>query len=77
MAASVSASTPSISLHPVRASSRPGFRKPRRITITLPYGAYQRLLARSEREGRSLSNIAAFLLESATAEPKPGGARLI
>lgn len=44
------------------------FRSPKRITITLPYGAYQRLLERSQREGRSLSNLAAFLLESAVGE---------
>lgn len=43
----------------------PAFRAPRRITITVPYGAYQRLLERSELEGRSLSNLAAFLLENA------------
>lgn len=43
----------------------PAFRAPRRITITVPYGAYQRLLERSELEGRSLSNLAAYLLENA------------
>jgi len=43
----------------------PAFRAPKRITITVPYGAYQRLLERSSLEGRSLSNLAAFLLESA------------
>ena len=39
-------------------------RAPRRITITLPYRIQQALLERSEREGRSLSNLAAYLLES-------------
>ncbi|MFM7268631.1 MAG: ribbon-helix-helix domain-containing protein [Cyanobium sp.] len=49
---------------------QPAFRAPRRITITVPYLAHQRLLRRSEREGRSLSNLMAFLLESAlAAEP--------
>lgn len=43
-------------------------RSPKRITITVPYGAYQRLLERSQREGRSLSNLAAFLLETAVGE---------
>lgn len=47
----------------------PAFRAPRRITITVPYGAYQRLLERSELEGRSLSNLAAFLLENAMTDP--------
>lgn len=37
---------------------------PKRISITVSYEAYQRLLDRSDREGRSLSNLAAFLLES-------------
>jgi hypothetical protein len=38
-------------------------RKPRRITINLPEAAYEKLLARSSQEGRSLSNLASFLLE--------------
>jgi len=41
------------------------FRAPRRISITLPYETYSRLLERSSQQGRSLSNLAAFLLESA------------
>ena len=40
------------------------FRSPRRITITIANAAYERLLERSDQEGRSLSNLAAFLLES-------------
>lgn len=40
------------------------FRSPKRISITVPYGAYQRLLECSDQQGRSLSNLAAFLLES-------------
>jgi hypothetical protein len=42
------------------------FRAPTRITITLPYSTYQRLIDRSDQEGRSLSNLAAFLLETVT-----------
>jgi len=45
------------------------FRYPRRISITVPYGAYQRLLDRTDQEGRSLSNLAAFLLESTLSNP--------
>jgi hypothetical protein len=41
----------------------PAIRSPRRITITVPYQLYERLVERSNREGRSLSNLAAFLLE--------------
>lgn len=37
---------------------------PKRITITVPYETYQRLVLRSDNEGRSLSNLSAFLLES-------------
>lgn len=40
------------------------FRSPKRISITVSYRAHQRLLDRSDQEGRSLSNLAAFLLES-------------
>jgi hypothetical protein len=41
------------------------FRSPTRISITLPDCTYQYLLRRSDEEGRSLSNLAAFLLEMA------------
>lgn len=41
------------------------FQAPRRITITVPYAAYTQLMQRSDYEGRSLSNLAAFLLEQA------------
>jgi len=47
-----------------RPNQRPeSFRSPKRITITVPYQIYQNLTERSDREGRSLSNLAAFLLE--------------
>jgi hypothetical protein len=39
------------------------FRKPIRVTITLPHNIYNHLKVRSDEEGRSLSNLAAFLLE--------------
>lgn len=39
------------------------FRSPTRISITVPHCTYQHLLRRSDAEGRSLSNLAAFLLE--------------
>ncbi len=41
------------------------FRTPRRLTITIPYGTYRELIERSDEQGRSLSNLAAYLLESA------------
>ena len=40
-------------------------RQPRRISITLSYQVHEALLSRSEEEGRSLSNLCAFLLEEA------------
>lgn len=39
------------------------FRKPQRISVTLPLSVYKPLLERSDQEGRSLSNLAAWLLE--------------
>ncbi|MEB3334759.1 MAG: hypothetical protein VKP70_07215 [Cyanobacteriota bacterium] len=39
------------------------FRKPVRVTITLPHNIYLYLKKRSDEEGRSLSNLAAFLIE--------------
>ena len=43
------------------------FRKPRRITVTVPDQIYRILMDRSSREGRSISNLAAYLLECAVA----------
>ena len=37
--------------------------KPQRITITISWSVYQRLLAVSNEQGRSLSNTAAYWLE--------------
>lgn len=41
-----------------------GFRRPVRVSITVPHHIHQALLSRSDQEGRSLSNLAAFLLEA-------------
>lgn len=38
-------------------------RRPRRISITIPYNVAISLETRCDREGRSLSNLAAYLLE--------------
>lgn len=45
--------------------SYPNFvmRKPHRVSLTLPDSAFQELIALSNAQGRSLSNLAAFLLE--------------
>jgi hypothetical protein len=41
------------------------FRKPQRITITIPYGLWKTLQDRADHEGRSLSNLCCYVLESA------------
>ncbi|QVL52551.1 MAG: hypothetical protein KFB97_14300 [Cyanobium sp. M30B3] len=41
------------------------FRKPQRITITIPHAVYENLSTISFRDGRSMSNLASFLLERA------------
>lgn len=43
----------------------PGYtgRSPKRITITIPYSTFDAIVRRSNDEGRSLSNLAAFILE--------------
>ncbi|MFZ0406907.1 MAG: hypothetical protein WAM11_02175 [Cyanobium sp.] len=44
-------------------------RQPRRITITLSYHVHEALLSRSEEEGRSVSNLCAYLLEDSLRNP--------
>jgi macrodomain Ter protein organizer (MatP/YcbG family) len=55
-------------------------RQPRRISITLSYHVHEALLTRSEEEGRSVSNLCAFLLEDALREQQrtmvPGSASM-
>ena len=62
----------------------PHFRAPRRVTITIPWSTYSDLLLRADHQGRSLSSLAAFLLElqlqslacsSAPAAPAPRALR--
>lgn len=50
----------------------PIFRRPRRITITLALQTYEQLQQRCDLEGRSLSNLAAFLLEQGLQPSKHG-----
>ncbi len=47
-------------------------RSPRRLTVTIPYALYERLVAESDHQGRSLSNYAAFLLETSLGPMPPG-----
>jgi hypothetical protein len=50
-------------------------RKPQRISITISQSTYERLVSRSDLEGRSVSNLAAYLLENGLglAEAVPSG----
>ncbi|MFN7901160.1 MAG: ribbon-helix-helix domain-containing protein [Synechococcaceae cyanobacterium] len=41
------------------------FRKPVRITITIANATFDQLQRRSDLEGRSMSNLSAYLLEGA------------
>jgi hypothetical protein len=41
------------------------FRAPKRLSVTLPHATYEQLVQQSGWEGRSISNLAAFLLENA------------
>lgn len=47
-------------------------RQPRRISITLSFHVHEALLSRSEEEGRSVSNLCAFLLEDALRDSNRG-----
>lgn len=51
----------------------PAMRRPQRICITVSFATYQSLQDRSLREGRSLSNLAAFLLEKQLQLPTESG----
>jgi macrodomain Ter protein organizer (MatP/YcbG family) len=39
-------------------------RKPKRISITLAFNAWHQLVNKSDYEGRSVSNLAAYLIET-------------
>jgi transcription initiation factor TFIIIB Brf1 subunit/transcription initiation factor TFIIB len=50
------------------------FKTPRRISVTVPFAIYDQLAEKSDLEGRSVSNLAAYLLEAALSrlqEPEP------
>lgn len=53
--------------HPTHGHQRRAInlKSPRRITITIPYSTFVHLLRCSDDQGRSLSNLAAYLLERA------------
>ena len=43
-------------------------RSPKRLTITIPFSLFEKVVARSNEEGRSLSNLCAYLIERAIGE---------
>lgn len=46
-------------------------RSPKRLTITIAFAVFSSLEKRSTSEGRSLSNLAAFLIENALKDSLP------
>ena len=50
------------------ASSTIVLKAPRRITITIPHSTFEHLIQRSDEQGRSLSNLAAYMLERSCQE---------
>jgi len=46
-------------------------KSPKRITITIPFSTFAYLIKRSAEEGRSLSNLAAYILERASTVEAP------
>jgi hypothetical protein len=51
------------------AETHVAFRKPVRITITVSHHTHQALTERCDQEGRSLSNLAAYMLENSLNNP--------
>ena len=47
-------------------------RRPQRLTITVSYAVATHLIEQSNNQGRSMSNLAAYLLERALTEPDNG-----
>jgi hypothetical protein len=52
-------------MNPLITSHSLAFRKPMRISITVSFSTCQQLLRMSGEQGRSVSNLAAFLIEGA------------
>ena len=47
------------------------FRSSKRLTVTLPQSTYDQLVARSNDQGRSISNLSSYLLERAMSDGQP------
>lgn len=48
-------------------------RAPQRLTITMSWAAFDRLSKRATEEGRSLSNLGAWLIERSLCDGQQGG----
>lgn len=53
----------------IPAATHIAFRKPVRITITVSHHTHLALTERCDQEGRSLSNLAAYMLENSLKNP--------
>jgi hypothetical protein len=53
----------------IPAETHIAFRKPVRITITVSHHTHLALTERCDQEGRSLSNLAAYMLENSLKNP--------
>ncbi len=56
---------------PLSRNGSPAANRPRRLSITMPANVFEALERRSTLEGRSLSNLAAYLLEAGMAAGAP------
>lgn len=48
-------------------------RTPQRLTITMSWAAFERLTERAQQEGRSMSNLGAWLIERSLCDGKATG----
>jgi len=52
-------------------------RAPQRLTITMSWAAFERLTQRAQQEGRSMSNLGAWLIERSLCDGKATGTRVM
>lgn len=57
--------------NPLHPTGRGQQRKPQRLTITVPWSTFERIERHATEQGRSLSNLSAYLLERALEELEP------
>lgn len=52
-------------------------RKPKRLTITISWVVFERLVERSQKEGRSMSNLSSYLLECMLCDKSETGPQIL